>query len=323
MWTLKNMLGSIKANAIRTMPFTEDLLRYSRFRHYRYGKRCPFCGAGGSRPVLRFHLTTLRECPCCHLLYVHPRPRPDYLERYYSTQYKVAGSEWEEIRKLDLSRLPETIYGRTREISFVTEVKKGGTLLDLGCSWGFLMLQAREMGFTVKGVEVGRPYADYAREKLDLDVFPGQLEKAGFPTEYFDAIIGVHVLEHLPDLKTSFSEIRRILKDGGVAVFIVPNFESVTREVMGASWEWLDIRNHYYHLTRPFFERALKPLGFDLSFRSEEGHFGMNFLKERFSDAEIRDIHHMLKGSELIVTANKTDAAPSWRTTPLQSPSEE
>lgn len=44
----------------------------------------------------------------------------------------------------------------------------------------------------------------------------------GFPDNYFDRILAVHVLEHLPDLPSALKEIRRLLKPEGDFCVIIP-----------------------------------------------------------------------------------------------------
>jgi SAM-dependent methyltransferase len=39
----------------------------------------------------------------------------------------------------------------------------------------------------------------------------------------FDAVVSAYVLEHLPDPRQSFREIRRVLKPGGLFLFMTPN----------------------------------------------------------------------------------------------------
>ncbi|MDR1395518.1 MAG: class I SAM-dependent methyltransferase [Deltaproteobacteria bacterium] len=39
---------------------------------------------------------------------------------------------------------------------------------------------------------------------------------------YFDRVLAIHVLEHLPDLPAALREIRRVLKNGGVFSVVIP-----------------------------------------------------------------------------------------------------
>ena len=59
--------------------------------------------------------------------------------------------------------------------------------------------------------------------------FPGVIPVCGdiqtkvdFPDHYFDRIVSVHVLEHLPNLPAALREIKRLLKPGGFGEFVLP-----------------------------------------------------------------------------------------------------
>jgi SAM-dependent methyltransferase len=56
-----------------------------------------------------------------------------------------------------------------------------------------------------------------------VKVTVGDIQKRiDYPNGYFDRIIAVHVLEHLPDLPAALFEIKRLLKPGGFCEFVVP-----------------------------------------------------------------------------------------------------
>lgn len=59
--------------------------------------------------------------------------------------------------------------------------------------------------------------------------FPGARVQAGdcqerlpYDDEYFDRVLAIHVLEHLPNLPAALKEIKRILKPGGVLSVVIP-----------------------------------------------------------------------------------------------------
>lgn len=273
---------------------------------YERGKDCPYCRSPESSLVEQVGSQDIRRCAACSLVFSYPRYRERYLSRYYSRDFVVAEHELEDIAKLNLSRLDQhPNFNRQRELAFLLEEKRSGLLLDIGCSWGFLMLQAMEKGFSAKGVEVSSRFARFGRERLGLDIFIGQLTDAHYPGRSFDALMAVHSLEHLPDIRGAFAEMHRILREDGVAVITVPNFDSATRRMRGTAWEWLTPWDHYYHFTADFLGRALRGAGFEVSMRSEEGQYGTALLESACGGDEIRDIFSRLEGSELIVTARK------------------
>jgi ubiquinone/menaquinone biosynthesis C-methylase UbiE len=50
----------------------------------------------------------------------------------------------------------------------------------------------------------------------------GQLEKLPWDDSTFDVVFASHILEHCEDIKSTFSEIKRVLRRDGVLVFAVP-----------------------------------------------------------------------------------------------------
>ncbi|MEJ2746073.1 MAG: class I SAM-dependent methyltransferase [bacterium] len=202
---------------------------------------------------MRLSRKALYQCHNCSLIFLHPPVPKAALEKSYSQAYEVAGFSVQQIRQIQLSKLRETCFNRDRDINLLLEFRRSGRILDLGCSWGFLMLQARDKGFMVKGVEVCRPYAEYARECLGLDIFIGQLHEASYPDRHFDAIVASHVLEHVPDLRRTMAEMHRILNDDGIAIIISPNFNSLSRNILGSKWKWLEPDWHLFQFTKGFF----------------------------------------------------------------------
>jgi SAM-dependent methyltransferase len=61
-------------------------------------------------------------------------------------------------------------------------------------------------------LDLGSPYADVR----------GDLEALPFADHSFDAVLCSHVLEHVGDDRRALSEIRRVLRPGGLALLLVP-----------------------------------------------------------------------------------------------------
>ena len=59
-------------------------------------------------------------------------------------------------------------------------------------------------------------------EQINAEVSKCSIEITNFPENFFDAIIGVSVLEFIPDFQLAINEIKRIMKPGGIFVTICP-----------------------------------------------------------------------------------------------------
>lgn len=91
--------------------------------------------------------------------------------------------------------------------------------LEIGCGRGFLTRDLSERGVQINGTDAN----PHAIENAVTDrVRQMSADALGFPPHSFDAVIAVHVIEHMPDLAVVLAEISRVLKPGGKALFIYP-----------------------------------------------------------------------------------------------------
>jgi SAM-dependent methyltransferase len=102
-------------------------------------------------------------------------------------------------------------YDMALEIARV--IPRGSEVLDVGCGNGFIAHHLSAMlGVDVVGIDLGssaEAAIDYRR--YDGDQFP-------VPDDSFDAVTLCYVLHHAQDVRVVLSEMRRVLRDGGLAV---------------------------------------------------------------------------------------------------------
>ncbi len=103
---------------------------------------------------------------------------------------------------------------------------KGRELLDLGCGAGetsvYFALQGAEVtacDISSEMLRVATRLADKYAVKLRL--FKMKAEELKFPDASFDCVFGNGVLHHV-ELLPAIRQVRRVLKPGGIAVFVEP-----------------------------------------------------------------------------------------------------
>jgi len=116
------------------------------------------------------------RCPECGLAWVSPRPGPQDIGRYYPDTYSWRpGSQGAEpaVHRLERWYRFHLLRYETRQLLANTDLARGDAVLDVGCSSGDRLLVMKEAGLVPAGVEIS-PAADFARERLGLDVRRGE-----------------------------------------------------------------------------------------------------------------------------------------------------
>jgi Methylase involved in ubiquinone/menaquinone biosynthesis len=108
-------------------------------------------------------------------------------------------------------------------------LKPGDTLLDLGCGRGEMLAAFAQTGLACHGLDQSpdagscSPGASVLQADITKDVYP-------YPDNTFDVVFLKSVIEHVWEPGHMLAEILRILKPGGRALFLTPDFSSCVRE---------------------------------------------------------------------------------------------
>ena len=73
-----------------------------------------------------------------------------------------------------------------------------GNILDIDCSSGILLEEARNLGFNPYGVEISEYASSIAKKRIGEDkIHNGSLENIMFEKNYFSLITMIDVIEHV------------------------------------------------------------------------------------------------------------------------------
>lgn len=135
------------------------------------------------------------------------------------------------------------------DISILLQKNEKPRILDVGCSYGFLLEIAKEKGFDAYGVELSRDAVEYCKQKLGLNVFLGHIEDAGYDDCFFDVITAVDVIEHIPNPAQFILELKKKLKMSGILYLTTPDTDSVTAKIFKNRW-WSYRRMHISYFSK-------------------------------------------------------------------------
>jgi len=105
----------------------------------------------------------------------------------------------------------------------------GDRILDLGCGRGERALEMLRGGARVVGIDISPAYIEAAtsaaravgHSDTQFDFIAADAHQLPFPDESFDFVLGEGILHHL-QLETALSEVHRVLRPGGRALFLEP-----------------------------------------------------------------------------------------------------
>jgi len=194
--------------------------------------QCPLCGSGELSGLpfeywYQFERYPGSTCRACGFAFLSVQPDRDTLNEMYDADYyesdfrcgsePAAGLGGEQSEKV-FAEEAKAALGLIRGLTG----RSGGRLLEIGCAGGWFLKAAREEGWEARGVELSRDAADFAGQKLGVDVFCGELAEAKFPPGSFDVVYMADVLEHVAEPVAFVREVRRILAGGGHVVLCGP-----------------------------------------------------------------------------------------------------
>jgi len=134
-----------------------------------------------------------------------------------------------------------------------------GRFLDVGCGGGFLVETARDLGWQAEGTEMSHAACEFGRGR-GLTIHEGTLAGARLPAASFDAIALMEVVEHVSSPVALLAECAALLRPGGALYLTTPNWNSVSRRVLGARWSAVS-RDHVVYFTPRLMRRALVDAG--------------------------------------------------------------
>jgi SAM-dependent methyltransferase len=153
-------------------------------------------------------------------------------------------------------------------------------LLDVGCSFGFFLLEARRAGFDVRGIEPDLQAFESARAALGEDVVRhGLLSPDTAPPGSADVICTLDVIEHIPpeEHEAFARQLAQTLSPGGIWVIKVPTTEGLyyklsdllVRAGLGASfvhrlWQTRYEFPHLVYFSLPTLTGWLAHYGFEV-----------------------------------------------------------
>lgn len=228
---------------------------------------CPLCSHTGRR-IMDFpdeicdERFALHTCSRCEVVYTHPFPKEELLNKIYSGEYWTRESTVEKkgrlarnIQALSNSRLALTIR------PLLKRLPPGKSILEVGCGSGQLAVLLKNYGYEIEVTDISNSILQEVSSRHNIHGYCGDLVDIEFNRKY-DAIIFNNVLEHLPNPAQDLKIASRLLTQRGIIFIEVPNIDSFQFKIFKASWFHLMIPQHLYHFAPNSLDTVLQRYDF-------------------------------------------------------------
>lgn len=191
------------------------------------------------------------KCKNCGLVYAYPRiSESEILKRYSKdylfNEYLTVFQANQRSYNMELVRSHYALY-----LQLLDSIpKENNRILDIGCGPGFFLKAAEERGWKGEGVEISEAAVQYAREIVGIKVHHGQLQDIPFLPGSFNVIVLLDAIEHLFDPLETIEHCYRLLRKDGVLILNTPDYNSLSRFILGKDWAVLSPAEHLYNFTQ-------------------------------------------------------------------------
>jgi 2-polyprenyl-3-methyl-5-hydroxy-6-metoxy-1,4-benzoquinol methylase len=256
---------------------------------------CAFCGSTGFKHILgQSHF--IIKCRKCGLVTTDLVPSDETLSDYYHSY-----PSYDKLSDLTLTR-----YGEI--LDKLEPFRKTNNLLEAGCGFGFFLDEARKRNWNVYGTELSVIALQECKRK-DLTVTETLDPLLESSLQNFDVIVSLEVIEHLTDPVMETEKYSRLTRPGGAIYITTPNFNSLSRRLLGRRWNVIHYPEHIYYFTLPTIRRVLNKYNFKKIKEETSGFSHARLIyawRDKRGDKNLKEYNYNEKDRELRDAIEKT-----------------
>ena len=279
---------------------------------------CPLCSGGVLNPVSEHNRKQLMKCAQCGARFVLPQPTPSALTAHFENDRQLNGENLE----MKFERNREQVLARVA--GCIQSVKKGGSILDVGCATGFFLARFfSPTNWEMCGLDLSARAVEKALRK-GIRVHQQSIHNAAFADGSFDVISVIDTFYYFLEPQRELAAFHRVLKPDGILVLELPLAESriwrtshqLGKLLSSARRQLLETSDHLFYYNPKSINFLLGRCGFQVEAvlplpGNRQGYFLRNLIYRAYSALSL--VLHFLSGARImlgprfLVVAGKID----------------
>lgn len=204
------------------------------------------------------------RCTRCDLVFMNPRPDYQALKKFYEKNYYYDESLYDRANIVNACKISQDIK----------RYLKPGSVIDIGCSKGFLLQLLKQQGFIPYGLEPSKDAIQFALKKFKIKIHQGYFDEFSFRPNSYNNLTAIDIIEHVPNPYKTLKKMYKILKTGGVLVVDTPNIASLFYTISRSRWMGFVLPFHLYYFNPKTLSYYINKAGFK-QLAVETAHFNI------------------------------------------------
>jgi len=247
---------------------------------------CRICG-GALEPYLEMPIDAIKDeptpfkaivrCSRCGTGTVARCPKPDEVPGFYELPtYYTHGVGMGHVRDDPKPSFADKVLGKLSwwaqrsepltAADIAQRFPQGSRICDIGCGDGALLVELRDKGFNVTGVDPDPSAAAFVQKQFGITVLSSPAEDLPAAVDQqFDLVLMRHSLEHCIDPVAALDSAYRITQPGGCLYCEVPNCACVHFKTLNICSAMFDLPRHLWFFTPKGLKRAIEDSGYRFS----------------------------------------------------------
>ena len=234
--------------------------------------KCTICGSSEYDIVFKENEAQIHQivkCSNCGLMYANPQ-KAIITETYCAETTESLPPLTEKDQSIQQAHNKVMDYKKIKEF-INAETAHIGRVLEIGAYSGAFLNLFKEQGWEVLGLEPNKRAVTYAKDNYGIDMLQSSLEAANLEKESFDAVVMLHVIEHLYDPAMGLEIINSVLKKGGILVIETPTFDTLMFKILGRRERSINCKGHIFFFTFETLKKLLERHGFEVIKKEKVG----------------------------------------------------